>query len=90
MLDIGIKYCGGCNPRYDRKKFLYDLKRDFHYNFEIVQLDKVYDIIIVLCGCNSCCVNHSEFKFKSKKILVKSKEDFSEVENLLDQYSNKM
>lgn len=88
MLNVGIKYCGGCNPRYDRKKFFYNLKEIFKYNFEVAQLDKVYDILIILCGCSSCCVNYSELKFRFKKILVRSEEDFNEVKNLLDQYSN--
>ncbi|KAA8680554.1 hypothetical protein LN736_10475 [Clostridium sp. WLY-B-L2] len=87
---MGIKYCGGCNSRYDRKKFLYNLKKSFRYNFEVAQLDKVYDILIILCGCSSCCVNYSELKFKFKKILVRSEEDFNEVKNLLDQYSDEI
>jgi 4-hydroxybutyrate CoA-transferase len=90
VLNIGVKYCGGCNPRYDRKKFLNDLKKGVHCNFEMAQLDKVYDMIIILCGCTSCCADYNGLKFRLKKILVKSREDFNEVENLLNQYSSKM
>ncbi len=88
MLNVGIKYCGGCNPRYDRKKFLYSLERSFNYNFEAVRLDRVYDILIVLCGCNRCCVDYSNLKFKLKKILVRCEEDFGEVKDILEEYSN--
>lgn len=87
-MNIGIKYCGGCNPKYDRKEFLYDLKKKFNFDCEIVRPDEVYDIIIVLCGCSSCCADQSELKFKYQKILVNSKEDFCEVQNLLKKYFN--
>jgi 4-hydroxybutyrate CoA-transferase len=90
VLNVGIKYCGGCNPRYNRKKFLNDLERSFNYSFEVAQLGKIYDILIILCGCNSCCVNYSELKFKFKRILVRSEEDFNEVKNLLDRYSDEI
>lgn len=87
-MDIGIKYCGGCNPKYDRKEFLHNLKRNSNFNFEIADLNKVYDIVIVLCGCNSSCVNHEELKFKLRKILVKSQEDYYEVNKILYKYSS--
>ncbi|MFL0194260.1 hypothetical protein ACJDU8_01515 [Clostridium sp. WILCCON 0269] len=86
-MDIGIKYCGGCNPKYDRKEFLYSLREIFNCNFEIIQTHKTYDVVIVLCGCTSCCVDHSRFKFKFEKILVKSEEDFHEVKSKLSKYS---
>lgn len=87
-MNIGIKYCGGCNPRYDRKEFLDALKKKFNFDFEIVRPDEVYDVVIVLCGCSSCCADQSELKFKFEKILVNSKEDFYEVQNLLKKYFN--
>lgn len=88
-MDIGIKYCGGCNPKYDRKQFLYNLKENFNCNFEIIEPHKIYDVVIVLCGCTSCCVDHSKFKFKFQKILVKSQEDFNEVRSILNEYLNR-
>ncbi|WP_333887011.1 hypothetical protein [Clostridium sp.] len=85
-MNVGIKYCGGCNPKYDRKQFLYDLQQEFKYNFETASLDKTYDIVIVLCGCTSCCVAHSKLKFNLEKILVKSQGDFSVVRGILNKY----
>lgn len=28
-MKIGIKYCGGCNPRYDRNQEVEKLKKNF-------------------------------------------------------------
>lgn len=86
-MDIGIKYCGGCNPKYDRKKFVHRLEKNSNFNFEIADFNKVYDVVIVLCGCNSACVNHKELKFKLEKILVRSQEDYYEVKQILYKYS---
>lgn len=88
ILNIGIKYCGGCNSKYDRKEFLYSLKEKFNFNFQIARPGEVYDVVIVLCGCSSCCADQSELKFKFQKILVNSKDDFDEVRNLLKKYLN--
>ncbi len=87
-MKVGVKYCGGCNAKYDRKEFLLLLEKDFNYNFEIAKMDKTYDVIIVLCGCTSCCANHSELKFKFEKILVTCKDDYYMVKKTLYKYSN--
>lgn len=87
-MNIGVKYCGGCNPTYDRKKFLLRLKEKFNFNFSIAYMDEVYDIILVLCGCKSCCAHHDELRYRLEKILVRSDEDFDEVEKILFKYSD--
>ena len=85
---IGVKYCGGCNPTYDRKKVLNLLQEEYNHQFEFAIEGKVYDIVIVLCGCNRCCAQHSRFIFKYEKFLVKSMEDYYTVKSALDKYSN--
>lgn len=87
-MNIGIKYCGGCNPKYDRKDFLKLLEREFIYKFEVAKIDKIYDIVIVLCGCTSCCAEHSQLKFRCEKILVRSNESYIKVKEILNKYSN--
>lgn len=87
-MNVGVKYCGGCNAKYDRTGFLCLLKEDFDYNFEIAKVDKVYDVIIVLCGCTSCCAEHRKLKFKFEKILVTSQNDYYSVKKTLNKYSN--
>jgi len=50
--------------------------------------DKEYDIVMVLCGCNRCCAQHSRFIFKYEKLFIKRKEDYLIVKEILDKYSN--
>lgn len=88
MLNIGIKYCGGCNSKYNRRKFQQKLEREFTCTFEIARENKVYDIVIVLCGCSSACAEHSNLKFKYEKILIRSEKDYIRIVNTLNKYSN--
>ena len=39
MLKVGIKYCGGCNPGYDRVALADYIKKSLHGRVEFVPLD---------------------------------------------------
>jgi len=73
---IGIKYCGGCNPIYDRKEFVGLLTNLFNHKFEAADMDKEYDLLIVMCGCSSCCASYKQYKVRNQTILVKCQSDF--------------
>ncbi len=75
-LSVGIKYCGGCNAGYDRREFLKRMEAEFSADFEVAKVDKIYDMVIVLCGCSSCCADHEKFKFRFKKMLVTDVDDY--------------
>ena len=54
---IGIRYCGGCNPRYDRgaqaRRFLQSLTS---VRFTMVRPGETYAAILLICGCETACV----------------------------------
>ena len=61
-MKVGIKYCGGCNPRYDRAAFVSRLlpahpEWDTEYSQEGVHYDRLY----VICGCTSCCASYEQY-----------------------------
>ena len=85
---IGVKYCGGCNPRYDRKKFLQRLEKEFVHEYEIAKEEKIYDILLVLCGCSSCCAKHAQFKFKYEKIIVADSDNYIKVGQVFNKHSD--
>jgi len=65
-LKIGVKFCGGCNPRYDRKAFLKKIEEaKAEYNFTY-NLEEEYDILLIICGCKSACAGHDN---KGKKVV---------------------
>ena len=51
---IGVKYCGGCNPRYDRVALLERLQREQPEDtFEGAIPGVRYDQPLVVCGCSA-------------------------------------
>lgn len=55
---IGVKYCGGCNPRYDRVACLERLKQGRPDDRIVTARPGVYyDVLLVLCGCLSRCAD---------------------------------
>ncbi len=63
----GIKYCGGCNSRYSRTKFLENVQKACgHTDFRYVQPGIVYDHLLVICGCLSRCADISSIQVKGK------------------------
>ncbi len=59
----GIKYCGGCNPKYDRadvvKKMQHVLKDKV--DFGSLEDEEISGILVVV-GCETACVDASRFK----------------------------
>lgn len=54
-----IKYCGGCNSRYDRKALVKEIERHFNQSLSAAQPNVHYDEVYVVCGCASCCADVS-------------------------------
>jgi hypothetical protein len=81
-MSFGIKYCGGCNPQYDRVRIAEKIKGyiDDEHSVETVKEGKVYDFLIILCGCHCACANHDDIKVIYEKIYVNCERDY---ENLL-------
>lgn len=57
-MKIGIKYCGGCNSRYDRTKEVEKLKKQFPQHEFTYQVDTaICDICLLVCGCMTACAS---------------------------------
>ena len=57
-MKIGIKYCGGCNSRYDRTKEVEKLKKQFPQHEFTYQVDTaICDIFLLVCGCMTACAS---------------------------------
>jgi len=62
-LHIGVKFCGGCNPRYDRVEALYKLKERFEdkVDFDYAKENEDYDVLLVIGGCTNCCASFEQY-----------------------------
>ncbi len=55
-MKIGIKYCGGCNSRYDRTKEVAKLTARFPEHTFTYCTDKEFvDMCLLVCGCMTAC-----------------------------------
>ena len=61
-LRIGVKYCGGCNPRYDRIEAVEYIRRNLPRDAVLSRWDDDdVDIILIVAGCKTACVDRSAF-----------------------------
>lgn len=76
-MNIGVKYCGGCNNKYDRTAFLEKIKSEFSGNsFYYSNIDMEFDVVLVLCGCKSGCANYENIKSKNGYIIVTDENEY--------------
>lgn len=69
---VGVKFCGGCNPRYDRGKALETIKKQTGgaAEFVIAEEGAEYDYLLVIGGCTNCCASYSQYKAGIKTIRM--------------------
>lgn len=86
---FGFKFCGGCNPRYDRVGAFENIKKYFcgRANFEKAEDGNEYDGLLVIGGCTNCCPAISDIKTKTKPVLLW---DASQYENAIKQLEEKI
>lgn len=88
---IGIKYCGGCNPFYDRKACVEKLEESMPgICFEPVKQGESYDKVLLVCGCQRACLRkylasgvYRQDGISAEGCLVKEKEGFANIQKLL-------
>lgn len=73
----GVKYCGGCNPRFNRTKFFNNVKKACpEIDFQYVQPDVVYDRLLVIQGCPSKCANISNIQVEGDTFKIAEENQF--------------
>ncbi len=73
-MTVNIRYCGGCNPRYNRGDFARKLQAtfpDFTYCFNS---EVSTDIEILFCGCTAACIATNDDYTKSNAFVFQSAE----------------
>ncbi|MDR1572516.1 MAG: hypothetical protein LBS32_08335 [Clostridiales Family XIII bacterium] len=63
MLSCGVKFCGGCNPRYDRKAACEEIRRrlDGVLRFGFASEGERFDLLLYMAGCPSRCTDLSAY-----------------------------
>ena len=61
-MKIGVRFCGGCNPRFDRGLALEQIrisKPDDEFLHAVE--GEEYDMLLVIGGCTNCCATFDHF-----------------------------
>jgi len=62
-LKVAIKYCGGCNPDYDRVVLVKRIEERLNGKVEFVSAeDENIDLVLAVEGCKTACADLSAFK----------------------------
>ena len=70
---IGVRYCGGCNPRYDRVALVKRIGGFFpEAEFVTAQAGVKYPAVLVVCGCPSRCANVSDLAVPAGRLIYLS------------------
>jgi len=85
MLKIGIKYCGGCNPYYDRVALVKRIESRLQGKVEFVSAanDDV-DLVLAVEGCNTACADLSSFDGKEIRIISKTEDADNFIRKILN------
>lgn len=80
-MTVGVKFCGGCNPTYDRGEAFADLRKRFpNVVFETYDANKKYEKLLLICGCERVCLRFREEFSADELIIPGSKEDIERIE----------
>ena len=56
QISVGVRYCGGCNPRYDRVTAVGELVKMLPgCDLAPTLPGKTYPAVVVVCGCPARC-----------------------------------
>ena len=72
MLQCAVKFCGGCNPRYDRgaayKRAVRELKDVAAFS---TAQDRVkYDVLLIIRGCTQCPYIYEEIQAENRVVCT--------------------
>ena len=86
MLNIGIKFCGGCNPAFDRVAAVERIKREFEGKAEFVPPDsETAEMVLAVMGCGNACAELGEIK--GKQIILITED--SKVDAVIEEIKRK-
>lgn len=61
-MNCGVRFCGGCNPRFDRGAVFRSFQKDItNITFSHAVEGETYDILLIIGGCTACCASYEQF-----------------------------
>lgn len=70
---MGVKYCGGCNPRFDRARAVQELGFG---QAEPARAGVRYQTLLVVCGCTARCADLTGLE-AGTRLLISTPEELA-------------
>ncbi len=87
---IGIKYCGGCNPGYERVEMIERIQFRFNDQFSFLRHDEPdIDLLILMSGCHRACAGENLNTTKIPYCSVMGENDFDNLISWLKSFDQK-
>ncbi len=83
-MTVDIRFCGGCNPRYDRGAFARRIRTAFPGIRFLCNAEEITDSVILLCGCSAACLRVPEEFEGSRRLVVTGTGQWEEVCSFLE------
>ena len=75
MLRVGIKYCGGCNPDYDRVALVRQIEKRLEGKVEFISHENAdLDLVLAVEGCKTACADLSSCDGKKIRMISQSED----------------
>ena len=85
-MKCGVKFCGGCNPHYQRGDAYRTIKGDLpQIEFDYAQEGVEYDNLLVIGGCTACCPAYDQYTVKDEVFKMWSEDHIEMIKNKLMQ-----
>lgn len=94
----GVKFCGGCNPRYDRGAAFEQIRQHFAeiekrtdgtgaeiLQFHLAKEEVPYDALLVFGGCSACCASYEQYTVRGDIIKMW---EFDQMEETVEKCEN--
>jgi len=70
MVKVGLKYCGGCNPEYDRVALVRHIEESLQGRVAFVTPESEgVGLILAVEGCSTACADLSAFQGMEVRII---------------------
>ena len=70
-LKIGVKYCGGCNPNYDRVALVKRIEERLKGTASLVRADSDgISLVLAVVGCSTACADISPFEGLEIRVIT--------------------
>lgn len=88
-MKCGVRFCGGCNPRFNRRAVLEEIERRLKDIDFVIAVEGVpHDLLLVIGGCTNCCASYEQFDTKQGVLKIWDQDHIDSICDELEKKKN--